>query len=254
MEPVPTRSLSPTSPASPAARRRRRPLSSRLDDEWQVLRRRPAVLAHTIAWHVTDTPIEDLDDLLRMCGWRTTPSPAANELLRRLVEHARTDELAARVVLQRILPGLLAIVRRRRRDADPEGCFEELVGAAWLVINAYRADRRRDRVASNLVRDASYRAFTAPSRRRSATEVCVDPHMLDETPAVVVLSSGEELATLMAEGRLAGVDRGDLDLFRELLQGESPSEIASTRKVTVRTVRNHRDRTARRLREIALAA
>ena len=114
-------------------------------------------------------------------------------MLVRLVEIARTDELASRVVLQRVLPGLLAVVRRRRRPGR-DGSFEELIGAAWLAIRSCRTDRRPPHVAANLVRDAAYRAFIAPGRRLSATEVSVDPRTLEETPATTVLSPCEELA------------------------------------------------------------
>ena len=188
-----------------------------------------------------------------LAGFGLPPSAAANDVLGRLVDVAHDDELAERVVLERLLPGLLAIVRRRP-TLDAHGSLEELIGAACLAIHAYDTARRPHRVAANLVREASYRAFTAPLRRRSASEVCIDPHALDETPAVVVVSSAEELALLLAEARAAGVDQCDLDLFRALVRHGSPSIVAAERHVTTRTIRNHRDRTAARIRQVTLAA
>ena len=186
--------------------RRRRPLSSSLDREWRTVCHRARVVAEARRWGVTDQPFANLDELLVLAGYGMAPSAPANDVLRRLVDVAHHDELAARVVLQRLMPGLLAIVRRRR-DADADGSFEELVGAACLAIHAYCTERRPERIAANLVRDAGYRAFTAPRRRRSATEISIDPRTLDETPAVVVVSACEELAGLMADAREAGVDR-----------------------------------------------
>ena len=127
-------------------------------------------------------PFDDLDELLALAGYRVEDTPTRNDVLVRLVELARTDELAARVVLQRVLPGLLAVVRRRRQPGDADGRSR-----SWSARRGWRSGRagriaEPPHVAANIVRDAAYRAFIAPGRRRSATEVSVDPRTLDETP------------------------------------------------------------------------
>ena len=104
------------------------------------------------------------------------------------------------------------------------------------------------------MRDAAYRAFTAPGRRLSSSEVAVDPRVLDEEPAVEVLAAGEELAMLLAEARASGVPAADVDLFRDLAAVGSPGRLAEVRRITPRTVRNHRDRAAARLRRFAAAS
>jgi hypothetical protein len=199
---------------------------------------------------VTDSPFADLDELLALAGYWCAPTCERNEVLLRLVARARHDDLAGRIVLQRIMPGLLAIVRRRAAR-EQRGAFEELIGAAWMTIRCCAVERRPDHVAATLVRDAAYRAFTAPTRRRSATEVSVDPRVLDETPAPVTVSSFEELAALVAEGRRAGMAKRDLDLVRDLVRVGSPSVLAAQRNVTPRTIRNHRDRVTGQLRRLA---
>ncbi|MGH9272387.1 MAG: hypothetical protein ACRDZ2_14055 [Ilumatobacteraceae bacterium] len=234
--------------------RTERPLSGRLDDEWRIIRRRPALVERARRWQVTDDRFDDLDGLLGLAGHHVDASPAADHVLGRLVGIARHDELAARVVLQRMMPGLLAVVRRRHRADDVDSSFEQLIGAAWLVIQAYQPDARPSRIAANLVRDASYRAFIAPSRLRSATEVVTDPHTLDETPAVVVVSSCEELATLLREARAMGLEATDVDFVKSFLRSGSSKALAAEREVTTRTIRNHRARTAARLRACALVA
>jgi DNA-directed RNA polymerase specialized sigma24 family protein len=145
---------------------------------------------------------------------------------------------------------LLATVRRR----GPDGELEELIGAAWLAIRTYRTDRRPQRIAANLVRDAAYIAFTAPRRRRSASEVATDPRLFDETPADESMNAFEELATLLAAARGAGLPDEDADLVRHLVRAGSPSAVAAECKVTTRTVRNRRDKATARLRELTLAA
>ena len=111
----------------------------------------------------------------------------------------------------------------------------------------------KEHVAANLVRDAAYRAFTAPGRRLSSTEIAVDPRTLDEEPYVARIGPCEELATLLADARTFGVPTTDLDLIRELATVGSPGRVAALRAVTPRTVRNHRDRATARLRRVAAA-
>ncbi len=249
----PTNSPSPKSSPFPAAPGT--PLvSGRLDREWAAIRRRPRVLATVRSWGVTDRPFDDLDELLALAGYRVPLSAATNAVLVRIVERAATDDLAARIVLQRILPGLLATVRRRCPRTDRGGGFEELLGAAWLAIRSARTDHEPAQIAANIVRDAGYRAFVAPARRKSATEIVVDPRVLDDAPSVVRISAGEELAALLADARAEGFPPADLDLVRRLLEVGSPAAVAREHEVTTRTVRNRRDRIALKLRRLASEA
>ena len=225
-------------------------LSELLDREWKALRHRRDVVATVRSWGVTPLPFADLDELLGLAGFRVAPTSEHNEVLLGLVAVARHDDLAGRIVLQRIMPGLLAVVRRRAARQH-HGAFEELIGAAWMAIRCCPVERRPNHLAANLVRDAAYRAFTAPTRRRSATEISVDPRVLDETPAPISVSPFEELAALVADGRRAGMAGRDLDLVRDLVRVGSPSVLAAQRKVTPRTIRNHRDRVTAQLRRVA---
>jgi hypothetical protein len=222
-------------------------LSGRLDRDWRQLARTPAAVSRAATWRLVPV-VRHLDDVLVATGFGVPHTAANNATLARLVGLARADDLAARVVMQRILPGLLGVARRRRlfeRDA-----FEDLVGAAWLVIR--RANPAgKEQLAANLVRDAAYRAFTAPGRRLSATEIAVDPRTLDEEPAPERIGPCEELAMLLADARAMGVPTADLDLFRELAVVGSPGRVAARREITPRTVRNHRDRAAARIRSAA---
>jgi hypothetical protein len=122
-----------------------------------------------------------------------------------------------------------------------------------MAIRASRTERAPQQIAANIVRDAAHRAFVAPRRRMSATEVAVDPRTLDETPYVHPICAGEELATLLADARAGGVATVDVDLVRDLVSVGSPGRLAAARKVTPRTIRNHRDRAATNLRQFAAA-
>ncbi|MEO6156098.1 MAG: hypothetical protein ABIQ39_00550, partial [Ilumatobacteraceae bacterium] len=87
-------------------------------------------------------------------------------VLGQLVEFARTDPLAGRVVLQRLLPGLSAIARRRGTHMREHlEAFDELLSAAWSVISNFPVERRRHHVAASLLRDCEYHAFRRDHRR-----------------------------------------------------------------------------------------
>ncbi len=225
-------------------------LSARLDREWAALRRRPDVLAAVVAWRVTPRPPGDLDDVLAATGYRRAATPADNAVLRRLLDRARDDDLAGRIVLQRILPGLLAAVRRRGYGRGSAGLLEELVGSAWISIRVARVAPGSRHVAATLVSDATHRAFVAPRRRRSAQEVITDPTAFVEEPDTAEPTSLEELAGLVAEARRHGLPGEDLTIVRELMRAESTTTVAAVRNVTARTVRNHRDRAVYSIRRL----
>jgi DNA-directed RNA polymerase specialized sigma24 family protein len=223
----------------------------RLALEWTRLRSRPEHLLTASAWQITDGPVSSLDEILIAVGYESDPTLDTERRLRRLVALARDDELAARVVVQRILPGLLAVVRRRRGQA--EHVFEELIGAAWIVVRTYNPSRSPRSIAAALISDADYSAFRAETRRRSSTERPVDPHV-DDHPHVHEPSSCEQLAELLADAADAGVAPDDLELLRQLLVAPTTIRLAEVLQITPRTIRNRRDRITSRLREVALAA
>ena len=182
--------------------RRDHALSIRLDREWRAICRRPGTVERARAWGVTDEPIADLDELLERAGFRTAPSAVGHEVLRRLVDVARDDELAARVVLQRILPGLLA-----DRPAAPPGrraTFDDVVGAAWLAIRGRRPPTPTEQVAANLVRGAAYRAFTGAGPAAVGERGVGRPADARRGPPTSAIGPCEELATLLAEARADG--------------------------------------------------
>jgi DNA-binding CsgD family transcriptional regulator len=131
--------------------------------------------------------------------------------------------------------------------------FDELLGAAWIVVRTYNADRSPRCIAASLISDADYNAFRAQHRRRSSFESPVDPQLQD-SPDVHEVSSCEQLATLLADAAEAGVPPADLELVRQLLASATAKELARELRISPRTIRNRRNRITSRLREVALAA
>ena len=139
-------------------------------------------------------------------------------------------------------------------EVERDGLLEELIGAVWISIRTMRMPAEDQHIAAALVLDATHRAFTAPLRRRSASEVTIDPRLLEETPTSNAVSPCEELAEVLVEARRAGLTDGDTELVRQLLALGSTTAVAEARRVTPRTVRNHRDQVTYRIRRLATAA
>lgn len=232
----------------------------RLSREWQVLNHRPAVLCRARTWHL-DVAFGSLDDLVAAAGWRRAgaeqPSPAglapaAEEVLARLVLAARHDDLAARVVLQRILPGVVAAARRwASRPQGGAEALDELLAAAWSVIRTFPVERRGAHLAARLLRDAEYHAFIRPHRRRLVAEAVPTERLDRPVEPIDEVSSSAELAELIAAAHTL-TDR-DRALLALIIQGRSVGEVASVLQVSVRTVTNHRDAMVSRLRQTARA-
>jgi DNA-directed RNA polymerase specialized sigma24 family protein len=149
------------------------------------------------------------------------------------------------------MPGLLAVVRRRRGIA--EHVFEELLGAAWIAVRTFNPNRSPSSIAASLISDADYNAFRAAARRRSADEQPADldfTRRADEREP----SACEQLAELLVEAGEAGLAAADLELIRQLLAAPTTNQLAEELAVTPRTIRNRRRRITTELRAIALAA
>ena len=225
-----------------------------LFEDWQDLARR--------------TPSLDLDSLLTGAGFVPRPGErsadqappdeaGADDRLAGLVRDAATDTLAARVVLQRLLPGLLSIARRRGRGSwlGTHDAFDELLAAGWVVIRLYPIERRPARVAANLLRDIEYQAFTAPARRayhrREAVTAYEDDTWVADDAAPDAFG---QIVEILAEARAAGMDPTEIRFAAALASGRRLEDLAAERGVSVRAERYRRARVVARLRAVALDA
>lgn len=243
-----------------------RPLLARLEREWQALNMRPAVLRRAQGWGVA-APFGSLDQLLAAAGyWPSRQAPGGSRCAGRWYAGHRyvgrradatwvlgqrgarsagasrgaTDDVAARVVLQRVLPGVVARARRwgSHRTGGSADVFDELLSVTWTVIREFPVERRPLHVAANLLRDSEYRAFERANRRLLVHELTA-PHLLDG-PVLTgdALDAAAELAEVVAAvGMLT--DRNPTD--RTAREGCSAAEAAAALRVSERTIRNHRE-------------
>ena len=238
-----------------------------LDTEWAVLRtsRRALHTARTWGRQLPDDHpltevidrLDDLDQVLTATQHSCQSHRYDDDVLLALVRLARTDELAGRVVLQHLLPGLIAKARRYRSYRDQSDPLEIAVPMAWIAIRSYDVDRRCHHVASSLLSDAVFQAFRRPLRRMAATaEELRAPSSFSATASFDGPSTAvDEFVTVLRESREAGVPAHDLDLLRHLVRAGTPGAVARERQLTPRTIRNHRDRAVGRVRAaMAVAA
>jgi hypothetical protein len=254
-------------------------LTAQLDREWRRLRRDERALRTARSWIGTIRPdgalasvLVDLDDLHDLVSAtdraadRPTSRPGhphghrpgtrrGDEILLELVALARHQQLAGRIVLQRILPGLLSRSTRYSEFQVGHRTADIVVASAWMAIHDYDHERRPRQVAAALISDAVFSAFRQPHRRRSATEQLRPIESWTRRPAAEPSATPiEELATVVAEARLNGVASEHLDLLRDLVRTGSSTVVAAELGVTDRTVRNRRLRAVEQVRQAVLAA
>ncbi len=264
-------------------------LYARLHCEWGRLAHARSALAVARSWRLAGEPnFESLDDLLRLAGYGAIGDPTGgDDVLRQLISLAHSDALAARVVLQRLLPGLIG-VGRRRGVADTTGIgavrdSDDLLATAWTVIRTYPIAHRPNYVAAGLLREIDYVAYRLPYRRlarfvptpattfeqRTAANIsagrnpfndssnadssCVDSVVTDSFAADAFDDTSLTLQQVFEHARRAGIDGNQIELLQRLADGASTADLAGERHVTARTIRNHRDATVQALRELALA-
>jgi hypothetical protein len=226
-----------------------------LNQEWSRLAADPDTAARVSSWSAPLAHYGDAAALLDAVGREGgLPMAVADQLLAELVRVGRDDGLAARVALQRVLPGLVRVAVRRAAGQRHrrQFLFDDLAANAWLVIRAYPLERRPIKIAVNVLRDAEYLTCVRPARLRSATERPVQlraestqlsPCGLDGRPEDEA-DAATELAEVLVYGANAGVDRGDVAMLGSLaLGGWSSGEVARRFAVTTRTVRNRKVRT-----------
>jgi hypothetical protein len=223
-------------------------------DEWRLPGvRRGASLADVL--HAAGMREPGVDDPAGGVEGERVPG---DRVLAALVVAGRDDPLAARLVLQRLLPGLSAVARRRSRCVEDHlRNTDEAVAAAWWVIRTHPVELHPDWVASTLLRAIDHQAFVGTSRRLLVHEL-VEPSTLDV--AVEPGESGElgddPLSTIVSALRMAGpvnVHPDDTRLIGALLRCDRLDEAARELEVSVRTVRNHRAALIHRLRAAVAA-
>lgn len=235
-----------TGPAASTWQRRPGSMATRLQDQWDdVVTSAPAVARARSWWHGTavDTgAIGSLDDVLALVGFQGAREDGdADARLLHLVTIAAHDELAARVVMQRILPGLLSISARRGRLPGNNGAevFSEIAATAWTLIRTYPVERRPAKVAANLLRDVEYECFVRRQRMRAWR----DETSVDQTPEPTHHRDAhavDQIVEVLRDARDAGLAPNDVRFLAALASGCHPDDLGASLGCSPRTIRSRR--------------
>jgi len=215
--------------------------------------RRSEVIAEVRSWELTNQPFVTLDEFLALTGHRVDSSRECDELLGRLVRVAGSDPMAARIVLQRILPGLLAIVKVEQERNPRINAFDVLVGEAWISIARYRIDTRPTDIAARILHDARHRAFTNGRRRRVVEEVSCDAETLNEMVVLATTAPFDDLVRVIGEAKRRGLEAEAVDIVGALLTHGTAVKVAAAQQLTTRAVRYRRDHAIGRIRRLVAA-
>lgn len=219
--------------------------------EWERLARQRHNVARANAWGLPGQPAEHLDEILSRAGFGVASNDDDLDVyLARLVAVARTDDLAARIVLQRIMPGLVAIAVRRAPIVAQglSGAFDLITATAWMIIRQFPVERRPRRLAANLLMDIEYAAFVRDTRLKSnRSEEHVSPERLlglefgHASFSDPVADSGT-LELLLHGLSEKGLSANDLQMLRAVSQDVNSVEAAEVLGISPRSVRNRRER------------
>lgn len=270
-------------------------LVARLQTEWDHLATRRTAVCRARNWSVTAVHFDDLDELLTLTGYRSFASYHAsrgsagrslsssaeecNEVTGRLLAVAATDDLAARILLQRMLPGLVALARRAghrpgsgrgdergnergtgrtgSESGDQVGVIDDLLAAAWTAIRGWNPTRSSRVYVAALLSDAWYVAVRRPLRRRRLAEGSFDPQWIDERLAAPSARPApfSELIELLGAAQAAGVlDAHELAAIAASINPADPGAPDGSRQVGARMMRYRRAAAIAKVRRFALDA
>jgi len=217
-----------------------------LDGEWRKLSHEP-----TTARRLRDVcrcaddarTLADVEAYVRGAG----PEAADRVLLALVTRAVAGDELAARVLLQLLLPGTRNLARRWWALGDPDERAAAAVSAVYGRIRTYPIERRPGRVAANVLMDA------ARELRRAVPRVVATPtadptvhterRAQETSPAAVELA--EVLRDAVDEGVL-GLDDAQL-IARSRIAGHRVADIARTHRLGTRALWDRRQRAEAKL-------
>lgn len=188
------------------------------------------------------TSLSELERYVR----RATPADADRVLLALVSRAVHDDELAARVLLQLLMPGMRTLARRWWALGDHEERAAATVAAVYRQIRNYPLARRPGRVAANVLLDAARELRRAvPS---TAAVVCADPVVAAGTDGRPSTEADPHPAVELTQLLLDAVHDGFVTpvqaelIARSRIAGHRLAELASERGIPRRTLFAHRQR------------
>jgi hypothetical protein len=153
-----------------------------LDAEWEVLVRSAAARAATTRWAGDPVlgPQPDLSGIVAVLRAGGADPAGADQLLGALAARASADDVALRVMLQALLPGLANVAKRLGRGVVDETLEADVIVEAVERIRHYPLGRRPRAIAANVVLDV----FGRIARRRTGRDDWTTVRLHDGRPVV----------------------------------------------------------------------
>ncbi len=186
-----------------------------LDREWAVLVVSPAIRSTLRRW--SDDPVlaryADLGALIRALRAGARDPERTNEILAALIRRAPVDDLAARTMLQALIPGLFNVTRRLGGAVIDEELEAQVLTEAFDRIRNYPLERRPRAIAANVIQDVFGRVCRARTRAQN--------HVADaEAPVERTLDPSVEICELVDDALHDGhLRRCDADLLLSVAVG-----------------------------------
>jgi hypothetical protein len=214
-----------------------------LDGEWgqlSVSRSAARRLGDVLALAGGSGSLGDVERYVRAAE----PVDADRVLLGLVARAVESDSLAARVLLQLLLPGTRNLARRWWALGDPEERAAAAVSAVYGRIRCYPIQRRPGRVAANILMDAARdlrravpRLVTTPT---ADPTVHPDRHRDVPAPSPAAVELAEVLSDAVADGVL---EQDDASLIaRSRIAGHRVADIARHHRLGTRALWDRRQR------------
>lgn len=200
------------------------PTLTALDREWAELSASPASQESLDVWRRSEPALAGLASMSAVLAERRADADAAPAILSALARLAVDDQLAARTLLQALLPGLVRLASTWAAD-DP-AALDELVSLAWERVRTYPTSRPGS-VAANVLWDVRkrYREHRAIESPESPAH---EPPPADEAPSaeeiVVGRSAVDDVVAAHRHGVISGVA---LSLILRTRLDDAPLKVAA---------------------------
>ena len=133
-----------------------------LEQEWTQLETSASAARSLRRWRNEDAALEGFASLGELCDTvqdRSTSPVITDGILLALVRRAGTDDLAARTLLQLLLPGTKALIGRFAWTGELDEITAAVIAETFERIRTYPVERRPGRVAANILLDVKQRLF-----------------------------------------------------------------------------------------------
>lgn len=226
-----------------------RDLIERLEAEWPGLAAGP-LGGRLPLWAASEPALSGFascQQLLRHLRGLRGRAEAEDAILAALIRQARSDPLAARFVLQALLPGLKRLAGRILLEAHQrEELWSALLAHCWERIRCYPLERRPTRIAANLLLDTlkkTTREFRRELRYRDRFG-----HELPDSLAAGTRTDGDVERVLERAVAAAAISNEEAELILETrIDGADIAQLAASRGLAYNTLVVRRLRAERRL-------